>query len=144
MKKAIVIGASSGIGRALAKVLSQNKYEVGLTARRVDLLEELQKELPTPSYIKKMDVTQTQEAIRILENLIQEMGEVDLIIINAGVGFSNLDLIWDNESATIQTNILGFAALATLSFNYFRKQRGGHIVGISSIAALRGNGGAPA
>ena len=62
-KKAIVIGASSGIGRALAKVLSQNGYEVGLTARRIELLRQLQKEIPSRTYVKRIDVSRLEEAM---------------------------------------------------------------------------------
>ncbi|MBI1884099.1 MAG: SDR family NAD(P)-dependent oxidoreductase [Chlamydiae bacterium] len=144
MPKAIVIGASSGIGRALSKHLSQKGYTVGITARRMELLEGLQKELPNPSFIQPMDVTQIEESARLLEKLIQEMGGVDLIILNAGIGISSLDLLWENEKKTIETNVLGFAALANVAFEFFRKQRSGHLVCISSIAALRGSGPAPA
>lgn len=144
MKKSIIIGATSGIGKALAKVLSQRGHTTGLTGRRIELLREIQKELPNPSHIKKMDVTQTKEAMALLEELIEEMGGVDLIVINAGVGFFSLDLNWEQERDTLETNVLGFAAIANTAFNYFCKKRGGHIVGISSIAALRGNGDAPA
>ncbi len=144
MKKAIVIGATSGIGRAIAKVLSENDYEVGVTGRRIELLESLQKELSGKSYIRKMDVTQIDEAMKLLQELFQEMGDVDLVVINAGIGIFSLDLNWDAELRMIQTNVTGFAALANVAFNYFRKRRNGHIVGISSIAALRGSGNAPA
>ncbi|MDU0070088.1 MULTISPECIES: SDR family NAD(P)-dependent oxidoreductase [Bacillus] len=54
MKKAAVIGASSGIGRELAKQLSESGVTVGLAARREELLKKLQNELPNPSYIKKL------------------------------------------------------------------------------------------
>ena len=56
MKKAIIIGASSGIGKALANVLSKNGYILGLVSRRDDLLKELQNELPNKSFIKKIDI----------------------------------------------------------------------------------------
>jgi short-subunit dehydrogenase len=144
MKKAIIIGASSGIGKALAKELSQNNYTVGLTGRRIELLQDLQKKLPHPSFVKKMDVTQIEESIQNLQELIEEMGGMDLIIINAGTGFFSLDLNWEEEYQTLMTNIMGFAAIANMAFRYFKNQRHGHIVGISSIAALRGSGDSPA
>ena len=144
MKKAIIIGASSGIGRELAKVLSQEGYTVGLTARRDWLLESLQGELKTESFIKRMDVTQIGEAMSELEELIHLMNGVDLIVINAGTGFINQELDWEKERITIDTNVVGFAALANIAIKHFVQRGSGHLVGISSIAAFRGNGGAPA
>jgi len=144
MKKAIVIGASSGIGKELARVLSQNGYAVGLTGRRVELLTALQNELSTESFVKPMDISQTDEAIRQLTELINEMNGVELVVISAGVGFINSEFEWEKEKATIETNVFGFAAVANVAVKHFLEQRAGHLVGISSIAALRGTGGAPA
>ncbi len=144
MKRAIIIGASSGIGRELAKVLSQDGYSVGITGRRVELLTSLQQELSAPSFIRRMDVSQTSEAVQLLEELIREMGGVDLIIISAGVGFINIELEWEKERATIDTNVAGFAAMANVAVKQFIQQSSGHLVGISSIAALRGSGATPA
>lgn len=141
MKKAIIVGASSGIGRELAKVLSQDGYTVGLAARRVDLLSSLQQELSTPSFVRQMDVSRTSEARQQLEELICEMGgTVDLIVISAGVGFINTDLEWEKKKTTIETNVAGFAAVANVSIKHFIEQGSGHLVGISSNAALRGSG----
>ncbi len=144
MKKAIIIGASSGIGKELAKVLSQNCYAVGLTGRRIELLSALQNELPTQSFVKAMDVSQTDKAIEQLTELITEMNGVELVVISAGIGFINTELEWEKEEATIETNVTGFAAMANVAVKHFLEQRAGHLVGISSIAALRGSGGAPA
>ena len=144
MKKAIVIGSSSGIGKELAKVLSQNGYAVGLTGRRVELLTDLQSELPTESFVKAIDVTQTAEAMQRLQELIREMNGVELITINAGVGFINTEFEWEKEQTTIETNVAGFSAMANVAFKHFLEQSSGHLVGISSIAALRGSGATPA
>jgi len=141
MKKAIVIGASSGIGRELAKVLSQNGYVVGLSARRTKLLFELQKEIPAKTFIKRIDVTQTKEAMNLLEELISEMDGMDLIVINSGVLFPNPN--WEQEMETINVNVTGFAAMANIAMKYFCNRVSGHIVGISSIAALRGGLASP-
>lgn len=139
MKKAIVIGASSGIGRELAKVLSQNGYEVGLTGRRGELLRELQRELPAKSHIKPMDIAQTGSARKELEELLSEMGGVELIIINAGINARG-KTTWEQEERVLATNATGFAAMASAAMDYFRERGGGHIVGISSVAALKGFG----
>ena len=79
-----------------------------------------------------------------LEKLIAEMGGVDLVVINAGVGFINPELDWEKEKTTIDTNVSGFAAMANVTLKHFIQQSSGHLVGISSIAALRGAGATPA
>ncbi|MBI5025300.1 MAG: SDR family NAD(P)-dependent oxidoreductase [Nitrospirae bacterium] len=144
MKKAVIIGATSGIGKELAKVLSQSNYIVGLAGRRVELLAELQKEIPSITYFKRIDVTKTKEAMNLLEDLINEMGGMDLTVISSGVGFLNPDLNWEQEKETIDVNVSGFAAMVNVAIKQFLKQGSGHLVGISSIAAIRGNGDAPA
>jgi short-subunit dehydrogenase len=143
MQKAIVIGASSGIGKALAKVLAREGYEVGLVARRLDLLLDLQKEIKTPTFIKQSDIAKTAESIDTLESLIREMGGVDLVIVNAGILFNNRIFDWEKEHLTIQTNVLGFSAMAHTAMKYFLNQGKGHLVGISSVSAIRGESDSP-
>ena len=68
------------------------------------------------------------------------MGNIDLIIICAGTGFINPKLDWDKENETIAVNVAGFTAITNVAIHYFLKNGVGHLVNISSIAALRGNG----
>ncbi|MBI3377898.1 MAG: SDR family NAD(P)-dependent oxidoreductase [Nitrospirae bacterium] len=143
-RKAIIIGATSGIGKELAKVMSQNNYIVGLAGRRTHLLDELKESLPNNSLIKRIDVAKADEAITQLNDLISEMGDVDLIVISSGVGFINDDLCWSNEKETIDVNVAGFTAMANVAMHYFISNGSGHLVSISSIAALRGDSSAPA
>lgn len=138
MKNAIVIGATSGIGKELAVILSQNGYAVGITGRRIHLLEELQAQLSPDSIARQMDVSDTPAAIDILEGMIDEMGGVDMIVISAGIGFVDPELQWDKERATIDVNVVGFAAMANVAYHHFVQRKRGHLVGISSIAAIRG------
>ncbi|MCP4547471.1 MAG: SDR family NAD(P)-dependent oxidoreductase [bacterium] len=138
MTKTIIIGASSGIGSALAQVLSEQGHAVGLTGRRHELLLEVQATLPGPAYVRRMDVADQDSAMGILHELIGEMGGLDLLIINAGTGSIDPDLPWENEKSTIDVNVSGFTALANCGYHHFLEQRSGHLVGISSIAALRG------
>lgn len=144
MKKAIIVGASSGIGRALAKTLAKNGVIVGLVSRRLELLSELQQEIGTQAVIKQIDISNTHNAILRFSEFVQEMGDIDLIVISAGTGFINPELDWDKENATIAVNVAGFAAIANVAIHYFLKNGTGHLVNISSIAALRGNGITPA
>jgi short-subunit dehydrogenase len=144
MKRAIVIGASSGIGRELAVILAQNGYSIGLAGRRLHLLEELKNILPGPAFSKQMDIVDHAAAMQRVEDLVDEMGGLDLIIISAGIGFINPDLNWLEEKQTIDVNVAGFAAVANVAFRHFVKAGRGHLVGISSIAAIRGSREAPA
>ena len=95
-KNAIMIGSSSGIGRALARKLSAEGYVVALTGRSLEKLQALQKELPGESIVRKIDIRDTREAIHSLGNLIMALRGLDLMIINAGVLIQNEDLEWEN------------------------------------------------
>ncbi|TYB31585.1 MAG: SDR family NAD(P)-dependent oxidoreductase [Candidatus Mcinerneyibacterium aminivorans] len=143
-KSVVIIGASSGIGKGLAYKFSQNGYRVGLVARRINLLKEIAEDIPTRGYVKQIDVTETQKAMSRMKELLKEMKNVDIVVLNAGAGNINHELDWQKEEISIQTNILGFTSLLNVVYHYFRKQQSGHIVGISSIAALFGNRYSPA
>ncbi|MBL7084874.1 MAG: SDR family NAD(P)-dependent oxidoreductase [Candidatus Omnitrophica bacterium] len=138
-KKAIVIGASSGIGRALAKVLGHNGYEVGLASRRIELLRQLQEEIPSRTFVKQIDVSRPVEAMALLRELIKDMGGMNLIVLNSGINTRNVNLDWKREIETIDVNVSGFVAMACVAVEYFLAQNSGHIVGISSIAGLKGS-----
>lgn len=144
MRKAIILGASSGIGRELAKVLSKEGYTMGLAARRTRLLEELAAELPGPSVVRTIDVASPQSAMKAFEQLLADMGGVDLVVISAGTGHINPDLEWSLERATLEVNVSGFTAMADLAFHHFEKRGHGHLVCLSSVAAFRGSGIGPA
>lgn len=144
MEKAIIIGATSGIGKGLAKILSKNGYVVGIAARRAELLSEIQKDLPGKTFIKEIDISHPMDAVKALKELIWEMRGMDIIVISSGVCFDNPDLDWEKEKSTIDVNVTGFASLAGAAFAYFTENGSGHIVGISSVRGLRGGWSAPA
>jgi short-subunit dehydrogenase len=143
MKKAIVVGASSGIGRGIAKLLVANDYKVGITGRRTFLLEEIKNEHPEQYIIANFDVRDTENISNHLNDLIRQLGGLDLLIISSGTGDRNDQLDFEIEKRTIDTNVRGFTAIADWGFNYFTGQKGGHLVSISSVAGLRGNRFAP-
>lgn len=144
MAKVIVVGATSGIGRELAALFSRDGHVVGIVGRREQLLEELRREHPNCRFSRRIDVSRTTEAIPLFEELIAEMEGADIVVLNAGVGFINHELRWVYERDTIEVNVTGFSALANVAMRHFLSQGKGHLVGISSIAAIRGDGSSPA
>ncbi len=143
MKKTIVIGATSGIGRGIAKLLAEDGCKVGIAGRRTELLEELKKEKPDSYIVKTMDICDTKTTIVKLQELIDELGGLDLLVLGSGTGFINEPLDYEKEETTINTNVLGFTNIVDWVFKYFVKQRSGHLTAITSIAGLRGSRYAP-
>ncbi|AQT67679.1 Sulfoacetaldehyde reductase [Anaerohalosphaera lusitana] len=138
MPKAIIIGATSGIGRACALELADRGYVVAATGRRTEKLEQLKDEIGINCHIRRMDVTDTEDARKGFLELAEKMGGCDTVIINSGIGYADNRPKWANEKSTIDVNVTGFVALASRALDYFTEHGGGHIVGISSIAGLRG------
>jgi short-subunit dehydrogenase len=143
MNKAIIVGATSGLGRGIAKLLVENDYVVGITGRRANLLDEIKDEKPGSYFIKTFDVSDTKNIPDHLSELTRNIGGLDLLIISAGTGDLNENLDFEVEKITIDTNVSGFTAIADWAFNYFEKQEYGHLVAISSVAGLRGSRLAP-
>lgn len=142
-RTAVIIGASSGIGLELAKVLSVRGYRLGLAARRLRLLVDYASSDPNVVSTKQLDLSQPDSA-EIFAAMVEELGSADLVVISSGTGHLNPDLDWSPEEETIGTNVTGFARIACAAMKLFERQGRGHLVGISSIAALRGAGEAPA
>jgi short-subunit dehydrogenase len=138
MKKVIIIGATSGIGRALAKLYAHEHCLVGVTGRRKELLQSLQKDFPHNILTECFDVTHTDN-IESIKNLIQQLGGLDLLIYNSGYGDPSATLDWAIDRETTQVNVNGFVEIVNFVFNYFVAEGKGHIAATSSIAAIRGN-----
>ena len=143
MKKAIVIGATSGIGKSITEFLIQNDYSVGITGRRIELLLSLKVKNPEKICMSQMDVQDLASIETICNELVNNLGGVNLLIIAAGIGDENKSLDFSIENNVIKTNIQGFTCVAVWGMRYFKNQGHGHLVNISSIAGLRGNGDAP-
>jgi len=143
MKKAIIIGASSGIGRELAKLLTENDFKVGITGRKTELLDELKKTNSNSFLTKTFDATDTKTSVEKLAELTSELGGLDLLILSSGSGELNEMLDFEIERKVIDINVTGFTNIVDWAFNYFEKQEFGHLVAISSVAGLRGSRQAP-
>lgn len=142
---AIITGASSGIGLALALEMGRQGYNLGLTARRTERLQALKEQLlAMPSMAGKqvewlaMDVQDTTQVPKSMTALINKFAQVDVVVANAGanqltgVGKGQLQ----EQLDMIQTNLLGAVATVDAAAEYFRARKAGHIVGISSLASL--------
>lgn len=136
-KRAIVIGASSGIGREVAKLLMKEGWTVGVAARRVDKLEELD-----AAAVEQIDVTR-EEATGRLQTLISKLGGMDLFFYASGIGKQNRELKEDIELAMVETNGVGFTRMIGEAYRYFAERGHGHIAAITSIAGTKGLGPAP-
>ena len=142
MKRAVVIGASSGIGREVSKILLSEGWHVGLAARRVELLDELKAEAQGQALTAGIDVTAPDAPHRLLD-LIEAMGGASLFVYCAGIGKQNTELDVDIEAATVETNVKAFTVMIDTIFNYMADNSGGDIVVVSSIAGTKGLGVAP-
>lgn len=143
MKKAIVVGASSGIGHEVARLLIAQGWAVGVAARRIDKLTDLQAMAPERVYTVHIDVT-NEDAETSLQQLIERMGGLDLYFHAAGIGWQNPSLDADIELKTMETNAVGFTRMIGCAYRYFANNGGGHIACITSIAGTKGLGPAPA
>jgi short-subunit dehydrogenase len=142
MKKIVIIGATTGIGRSLSELYAQKGYEIAITGRRLHLLDDIKSAFPDVKiHCRQMDVTDVEASCKTMQELADSMNGFDVVIINAGVGFQKATAA--QEMATIDINVRGFLGLARWSYDYFKTQKSGHIVGISSIAAVRSSPYAP-
>jgi short-subunit dehydrogenase len=142
-KKIIIIGATSGIGRRMAELYAEQGHLVGITGRRLELLQEIKQLLPGKIEYECFDVT-GRENLWHLQSLIEKLGGMDTLVISAGNGDTSKELSWEIDKMTVDTNVNGFVEIANWAFNYFLMQGHGQLATISSIAAIRGNSWAPA
>ena len=135
-KRAIIMGATSGIGLEMVKVLTAQGWQVGIAGRRQERLQQIQSKNLDVVATECIDITK-EDAPRRLLTLIGKTG---------GMGYQNPALDQDKEMETVATNVMGFTQMVDTAFHYFEEhpEQEGHLAIISSIAGTRGLGAAPA
>ena len=144
-KTVVITGASAGIGRALAFEFLRQGYHLGLSARRLDVLEALRTELLTQALpqqrvaLARMDVDDADDVDSGLQNLFEALGGADIVVVNAGInGFTRVGQPdFAQTRRLIQTNLLGAIATVDCAARHMVERGGGQIVGISSLAGLQ-------
>lgn len=135
---AFVTGASRGIGRAIAKTLSQHQYAVALFSRDKTKLESLAQELTSPCLILPGDVTRYNDVVQAFHKVKETWGRLDVLINNAGIGvFESIETMSvDDFDAVIRTNVYGPFFCAKQAVPLMRQNGGGYIINIGSLAGV--------
>lgn len=146
-QRIVIIGASSGLGKEITSQFAQMGWTIGIAARRIDALKELQQQFPESIVAtEQIDVTSADAGEKLL-SLIKNVGGIDTLLLASGIGSQNPSLEIDIELNTVKTNTLGFTHIVDTAFNYFRNRSNdetpGQIAVISSIAGTMGLGIAP-
>lgn len=136
----VIVGASSGIGLAVAEEFACRGIRLGLAARRLDTLNALKAKYPDTIEVEQIDVTK-EDAPSRLHRLVTKLGGMDVYFHVAGIGFENLTLDPQREVDIISTNAGGFARMLSAAYRYFRdNRRRGRIAAVTSVAGTRGIG----
>ena len=140
----VIIGASSGIGKALFEKYASEDNRIGIVGRRANLLDNLSLKYPSKTISAKADITNLEEVNRAINALHKEMEYIDLAILCSGIGDINAKLDYAIERSTIDTNVVGWTFVIDLFYHIFEQQGHGHLVAITSVGGLRGEPMAPA
>lgn len=143
-KSIIIIGATSGIGRALFEKYAAEENRLGIVGRRTRLLDELRQKYPSITNTAAADITKQDEAEQAIRSLHEKLGNFDIAIVCSGIGEINPTLDYGMERPTLDTNVTGWTFVIDTLYNMFEKQGYGHLVAITSIGGLRGEPMAPA
>ena len=143
--KILIVGATSGIGRALFELYASQGHEVAVVGRRQEMLDEMCRQHSQGRVCAyRADVTDVESTPVWLDGVWKDMAGVDVVIASAGVGELNPQLEYAKEVATLNTNVVGWTCLVDEVFNRFLAQGRGHLAVISSVGGQRGEPSAPA
>lgn len=145
MKKILLVGATSGIGRRLAEMYAaRSGVRVGVMGRREELLQEFAERCPG-SVASACDLAGPEaELVCALEDMEARLGGIDSLVLAAGTGCVNPGLDYALERPALLTNVVGWTCVADWAMRYFRGRGQGHLAVITSVGGLRGQGGAAA
>lgn len=134
--KAIITGASSGIGRDMARYLAEKQIDLILVARRRERLEELKKELPVSVTILCFDLTKKENVFQLFQEIKNE--KIDIVVNNAGFGlfgdFLETDL--ERELEMIDLNVISYHILTKLFLQKMSSDGGGYLLNVCSSAGF--------
>ena len=119
MKRIIIVGASSGIGKQVALNFIADGWKVGVAARREEALKELKLQIPAQVEYEVIDITSADATSR-LNALIDKLGGMDIYFHCSGVGHQNTKIDIKVEVDTVRTNALGFTQMSVAAYNYFK------------------------
>lgn len=143
-KRIVIVGASSGLGKEIALIFLEKGWKVGIASRNIEALKEIEKLYPQSAVSQQIDIN-NEDAIINLENLIKELGGIDVYFHSSGIGSQNTLIDINTEISTCKTNVLGFTRMVDYMYNYFKANNiTGQICVISSIAGTKGLGVSPA
>ena len=141
MKRIVIMGATSGIGLRVAEMYATAGWRVGIAGRKDEVMKDLKNRFPEEIEWAHIDVTR-REAPRQLKDLIEKLGGMDIYLHVSGIGYENLSLNTERETATVRTNVLGFTQMVATAFKYFRDNNDGkgQIAAVTSVAGTKGIG----
>lgn len=145
MKRIVIIGASSGIGKKIASDFANAGWNVAIAARREDKLKEIADRHPDTIIYSAIDITGSN-AVEKFYDLIHNNGGMDVLLLASGVGFANPELEPGIDESILQVNVKGFTKIINAAYKYFKNTANlhkGRIAAITSIAGTKGLGLAP-
>ena len=145
-KTAVVTGAGTGIGRAIAVAFAREGAVITLSGRRREPLDAVQQEVAAlggTAHVRPADVSNADDAKRLIEDAASTMGRLDILVNNAGRTYDTLILRmkWDALDDTIAVNLKSMFYTCAAAGKVMLSQKGGSIVNVSSVVALTGNAG---
>ena len=143
-KSVLITGATRGLGKYMAKQFATRGYKLALTGRKMTDLEQLAREIQEESkselILKELDVADTEHIAAVIEDSAAELGGLDIVVVNAGIGYPTPVASPDFAAArkTIEINVISAMATTEAAVALFRKQGRGQVVGITSVSKVRG------
>ena len=140
----VIIGATSGIGKALFEKYARGENRIGIVGRRANLLDELSQKYPSKTITAKADIINMEKIEQAIHVIHKELEHINLAIVCSGTGDINATLDYSIERTTIDTNVIGWTFVIDLFYHIFEQQGCGHLVAITSAGGLRGEPMSPA